>query len=87
MFNDVAARLLAQTQADPSPQALKRVLTQFLSSTRRSEFDTEEREFVCDEVSRVARIVNVDVSGNLNRWLYGPLLGYLVSRSRRKSTG
>ena len=85
MFNQVAAKLIAETRVNASQPALRGVLTSFLSTTNRSDFDTEEAEFVCDQVARLARIVNVDVSAPLNRWLYGPILGTVVNLTRGRS--
>jgi hypothetical protein len=86
MFNEVASKLIAETCANASQQVLKGVLTSFLSTANRSDFDTEEAEFVCDQVARLSRIVNVNVSAPLNRWLYGPILGTVVNLTRGKPT-
>jgi hypothetical protein len=85
MFNDVATKLAAQSRVGASPHELRHTLTTFLCGTNRSDFDTEEGELVCDEVARLSRMVGVDVSKPLNRWLYGPILGTFVNLTRRKS--
>jgi len=85
MFNDVAAKLAAQSGAGASQKELRRTLTSFLNTANRSDFDTEEGEFVCDQVARLSRMVEVDVAAALNRWLYGPILGTLVNLTRGKA--
>jgi hypothetical protein len=82
MFNEVASKLMAESRVNAPRHVLKGVLTSFLSTANRSDFDTEEAEFVCDEAARLSRIVNVDVSTSLNRWLYGPILGTVVNLTR-----
>lgn len=84
MLNQLAAQLAAQSAAGASPTEFRRTLTSFLSGAKRSDFDTEEGEFVCDQVARLSRVVNVDVGKPLNRWLYGPILGTLVNLTRGK---
>ena len=36
-------------------------------------FDTEEREFISDNYSKISKIIDIDFSQNLNKWLYGSM--------------
>jgi len=48
---------------------LKRSLQLF----HKSEYDTEEKEFICELFTELAGIVKVDINKELNIWLYGRL--------------
>jgi phosphate uptake regulator len=79
VMNDMATKLLELSRKNASAIALRQSLASSLRSVSSIEFDTEEREFICDEVARLGRIVNVKVSNALNRWLYGALLGTFIN--------
>jgi hypothetical protein len=82
VVNEMAQTVLTLVQADAAPSSLKSAIASSLRSTSTVEFDTEEREFLCDEIERLARIADVRVGNILNRWLYGALLGTLINISR-----
>jgi hypothetical protein len=44
----------------------------------RSDFDTEEKEFICDLFFELAQILNIDFKDNLSKWLYGSALSTLM---------
>jgi hypothetical protein len=53
-----------------------------LRNWKAHEFDTEEREFICSEVSSIAKVLGLRMGSQLNLWLYGRLLGTLVNLGR-----
>lgn len=42
------------------------------------DFDSEEREFICEYFSQLSQIVSVDIADKLNGWLYGKGLNTLL---------
>jgi len=87
LLNDMARKVLALVQADAKPSMVASAIASALRSTSTMEFDTEEREFICDEISRMAKIANVKVGNTLNRWLYGAFLGTLINLFRGPARG
>lgn len=77
LFNDCADNLLEATNSDFKPRQLKSILKNWLDSVNRSDYDTEEREFICDYFDQLSKIVSVDFKDNLNIWLYGKVLNTL----------
>ena len=57
---------------------MKNVLKQELSKFNKLDYDTEEKEFICDLFHEIATTINVDFKDNLNKWLYGSLLTTLL---------
>ncbi len=82
LLNDMAEKLLAMPTTNYSPRACERAIGSSLASISSVDFDTEEREFICDEAARLGRIVNAKISNTLNRWLYGIVLGTLINLFR-----
>jgi hypothetical protein len=77
LFNDCADNLIEATNSDFKPRQLKSILKSWLDSVNSSDYDTEEREFICDYFDQLSKIVSVDLKDNLNSWLYGKLLNTL----------
>jgi len=67
VLNDMARKVLPLVQVSAAPSMIKSVIASSLRSTSTLEFDTEEREFICDEIERLARMANVKVGNVLNR--------------------
>ena len=82
LVNDVARQVQLLAQAGATPSKIKAAIASSLRATSTLEFDTEEREFICDEIERLARIAHVKVGNILNRWLYGAFLGTVVNLFR-----
>ncbi len=78
LFNDCADNLIEATSSDFKPGQLKSILKKWLDSVNRSDYDTEEREFICDYFDQLSKIVSVDFKDNLNIWLYGKVLNTLL---------
>jgi hypothetical protein len=77
LFNDCADNLIEATNSDFKPRQLKSILKSWLDSVNSSNYDTEEREFICDYFDQLSKIVSVDFKDNLNSWLYGKVLNTL----------
>jgi hypothetical protein len=77
LFNDCADSLMEATNSDFKPRQLKSILKSWLDSVNSSDYDTEEREFICDYFDQLSKIVSVDFKDNLNSWLYGKVLNTL----------
>jgi hypothetical protein len=77
LFNDCANNLIEAANSDCKPKQLKSILEKWLHQVHRSDYDTGEREFICDYFDRLSKIVSVDFKDNLNGWLYGKVLNTL----------
>ncbi len=77
LFNDCADNLIEATNSDFKPRQLKSILKSWLDSVNSSDYDTEEREFICDYFDQLSKMVSVDFKDNLNSWLYGKVLNTL----------
>jgi len=74
LFNDCADNLIEATNSDFKSRQLKSILKRWLDSVNSSDYDTEEREFICDYFDQLSKIVSVNFRDNLNSWLYGKVL-------------
>jgi hypothetical protein len=77
LFNDCADNLIEATNSDFKQRQLKSILKSWLYRVNSSDYDTEEREFICDYFDQLSKIVSVDFKDNLNNWLYGKVLNTL----------
>jgi hypothetical protein len=73
--NTVALSVLAARQRNASSAETRRAVLEPLRAVKAAAFDTEEREWLCAEVAKVAKLAGVSVNHELNEWLYGKLLG------------
>ena len=82
-LNNLIQRLGDGLELNPSK---KFVLDEFTITLAEFEpIDTEDRERVCAYLKEIMSILGIDSSdGLLNRWLYGPILGTIVSNKRRE---
>ena len=78
LFNKSADSLIEAINSDYSTKQLKNVLENNLKNFKRSDYDTEECEFICDYFFQLSEIVSVDFKDNLNGWLYGRILSTLL---------
>jgi len=77
LFNDCTDNLIEATNSDFKQRQLKNILKSWLYRVNSSDYDTEEREFICDYFDQLSKIVSVDFKYNLNSWLYGKVLNTL----------
>lgn len=78
LFNKCADNLLDGVQSDVSTRQLKNILKHNLRNFKSSNYDTEEREFICDYFLQLSNIVSVNIKDNLNSWLYGIFINTLL---------
>ena len=76
-FNNIGEELKSALVADKKCNSLKSILKAGLKLFTKSDYDTEEKELICDTFNTLAKIVNVDFASTLNKWLYGPQLSSL----------
>lgn len=78
LFNHCADALIQALQNNASKKQLKGTLKSHLSQFSRRDYDTEEKELICDLFYELAKIINIDFADNLSRWLYGATLNSLL---------
>ncbi len=78
LFDLCTDNLVKAINGKYSNRQLKSVLKSGLNNFKSLDYDTEEKEFICDLFHELASIVNVDFNENLNKWLYGSVLTTLM---------
>lgn len=73
-FNMCLTSLIILVKNNSSNRTLKRELNKGLKTFERFNFDTEEREFICDLFYVISKEIEVDFKNELNSWLYGSFL-------------
>lgn len=81
LFNKCTDELINAINLSLKTKQLKLILKQNLESLYSSDFDTEEREFICNYFDQLSKIVSVEFKDNLNSWLYGNLLNIIFKVS------
>lgn len=74
LFNDCTDELIKAINLNFTPKKYKDILKHSLGSLSSSDYDTEEREFICEYFDKLAKILSIDFKDNLNGWLYGSVL-------------
>lgn len=74
LFNDCTDELIKALNLNFTPKKSKDILKHSLGTLNNSDYDTEEREFICEYFDKLAKIVFIDFKDNLNSWLYGSVL-------------
>ena len=77
LLNNCANNLVEAINRDVNTKQLKSILKNWLASIKSSDYDTEEREFICDYFDQLSIIISIDFKDNLNKWLYGKVLNTL----------
>ena len=75
--------LLRDLKSGETQEQVRKTLIEGLEKFRASDYDTEEREFIVDEFHEIASILGLDISDDLNRWLYGKVLGALLGQKKQ----
>ena len=78
LFNKCAKEIIDAVHNHASDKQLKKILQTQLSGFVKSEYDTEEREFICDLFYELAQIIKIDFTNNISRWLYGSVISSLM---------
>ena len=71
LFNDCVDSLIDLVSHNQSGRLIKKELKTGLDRFNKMDYDTEEKEFICDYFYELSQILNVDFKDNLNNWLYG----------------
>jgi hypothetical protein len=71
LFNDCIDSLIDLVNRNQSVKLFKKELKTGLDRFNKMDYDTEEKEFICDNFYELSQILNVDFKDNLNNWLYG----------------
>ena len=77
-FNDCAAKLIQGIEKGTSAWGMKIILKSSLRKLNKFDYDTEEKEFICDLFTELAYFVQVDLRWVLSVWLYGYILTALL---------
>ncbi|MHC0443402.1 DUF4844 domain-containing protein [Flavobacterium sp. 3-210] len=80
-FNLCLNSLIILVENNSSEKVLKKELNKGLNSFDKSNFDTEEKEFICDYFNEISKIIEVNFKNELNTWLYGSLLNFIFKVS------
>lgn len=78
IFNKCADALIDAVRKNSTDKQLKSILKSHLANFSKRDYDTEEREFVCDLFYELAQIVEINFADNVNRWLYGSTMSALL---------
>jgi hypothetical protein len=78
LFNSTADNLINAINEKSSSRQLKTTLKLDLSKFNKLDYDTEEKEFICDLFHELSNMVDIDFKDNLNMWLYGSVLTTLL---------
>jgi hypothetical protein len=77
VFNDIADDLVEAVNNNASIKQLTSILKKELKQLRKSDFDTEEKEFICDVFDKLSAYFGINISDDLNKWIYGSVLSTL----------
>jgi Domain of unknown function (DUF4844) len=76
--------ILIDLKSNVTEKQLRKTLTNGLKRFKTNQYDTEEREFIGDEFHNIGSILGLDITDNLNDWLYGKVLGTIIGLTKRK---
>jgi hypothetical protein len=85
LFDECATALIEAVQSNKSEKLLESVLKEQLSNFNKRDYDTEEKEFICDLSYELAQILKIDSADNISRWLYGSTLTTLLKIQARSN--
>jgi hypothetical protein len=71
LLNECGDVLIVLVKSVATKNTIKKHLKIGLSRFRKLDYDTEEKEFICDYFSQLSRILEIDFESELNKWLYG----------------
>jgi hypothetical protein len=72
-INECIKELVELSKQDKPDKFLKRKLIKYLNSLDKSNFDTEEKEFLLDYFDELSKIIQINIDKELDGWIYGPL--------------
>lgn len=77
-INRCIDEVIEQVQKRASQKELILILKKGVSRLDKREYDTEEKEFICDCFYQLSQIIGVDIKNILNKWLYGSFLAIAI---------
>lgn len=80
-FNSCLISLINLAEKNSSEKILKKELNNGLKRFEKSNYDTEEKEFICDIFFEISKALHVDFKNELNKWLYGYVLNCIFKIS------
>ncbi len=78
LLDECAGSLIEAINTNANDKQIKTILKSHLSNINKQEYDTEEKEFICDLFNELTQIINIDFKDNLNKWLYGSAISTLL---------
>ncbi|MEM1001272.1 MAG: DUF4844 domain-containing protein [Bacteroidota bacterium] len=78
LLNECCEKLIQHAQENSPTKVLRKELRAGLNSFQKSEYDTEEKEFIGDYFLELSNITLVDFKDDLNKWLYGSFMNGLL---------
>lgn len=78
LLDDCCQNLIVLSENGATSKAFKKELKKGLATFNKADFDTEEKEFICDYFFELSQIVEVNFKDELNTWLYGSLLNGML---------
>ena len=73
--------LIILIENNASEKELKKDLRKSLRSFDRTNFDTEEKEFISDYFNQISKALEIDFKDDLNKWLYGNIVNTILKIS------
>ena len=70
-INSCAEELVAAIGSKASDGEIRNTINKHLWNVEKTDLDTEDREYVAFYFHKLGKLVEVNVSFNVNRWLYG----------------
>ena len=65
-----------------SERKSKRILKRWLLCLKASDYDAEQREYICEIFGKLACLSQVNLERTLSAWIYGVVISYLIGVSR-----
>jgi len=84
-FDTMADKLINGIKQEYSQEELLAIFNSQLNSLKQADYDTEEREFICDLFFQLGSIIDIDIRDTLSEWMYGPLLTKLMKLKKEKN--
>jgi hypothetical protein len=74
LTNECLDKIIEESRDYQTKSNYKKVLENGLRRFNKSDFDTEEKEFIADKFYEISLILDVDFKEQLNVWLYGRVM-------------
>jgi hypothetical protein len=82
IFNKIIDELTDEIDKNQTTNKLKSILKNGLKSINKANYDTEEKEFICDVFIELSGIVNIDIKADTNKWLYGSAINLILQAQK-----